>query len=94
MDSSGNIYVADFSNNAIKKIQTSSATCSVTYNGNGSTGGSGPADNNTYVQSATVTELGNTGSLEKIGYTFIGWHSGKWEWNKLYNRGHLHHGIG
>lgn len=47
----------------------------VTYNGNGNTGGSVPADNLTYQQSATVTVKDNTGSLVKTGYTFVGWNA-------------------
>ena len=50
-------------------------TYSVTYNGNGSTGGTAPTDANSYQQGATVTVLGNTGSLAKTGYTFAGWNT-------------------
>ncbi|WP_183570517.1 InlB B-repeat-containing protein, partial [Paenibacillus endophyticus] len=50
-------------------------TYSVTYNGNGSTGGTVPTDSNPYEQSATVTVLGNTGSLVKTGNTFTGWNT-------------------
>ena len=41
------------------------ATYTVAYSGNGNTGGSVPVDANTYLQGATVTVLGNTGSLVK-----------------------------
>jgi uncharacterized repeat protein (TIGR02543 family) len=47
----------------------------VTYDGNGGTGGSVPTDGNPYVAGATVTVLGNTGSLVKTGYTFAGWNT-------------------
>jgi len=47
----------------------------VTYNGNTSNGGSVPVDGNTYLANATVTVLGNTGSLVKTGYTFTGWNT-------------------
>jgi len=47
----------------------------VTYDGSGSTGGSVPTDGNPYVAGATVTVLGNTGSLVKTGYTFAGWNT-------------------
>lgn len=50
-------------------------TYTVTYDANGATGGSAPADSNNYQQGATVTTLGNTGSLVKSGYTFIGWNT-------------------
>ena len=50
-------------------------TYSVTYSGNGSTGGSVPVDTATYQQGQTVTVLGNTGSLVDTGHAFSGWNS-------------------
>jgi len=50
-------------------------TYTVTYDGNGATGGSAPTDSNTYTEGATVTVLGNTGTLEKTSYTFAGWNA-------------------
>ena len=48
----------------------------VTYNGNGSTGGSVPTDaSSPYAQGATVTVLGNTGSLSRTNYTFVVWNT-------------------
>ncbi len=48
----------------------------VTYNANGATGGSVPTDSKSpYNISSTVTVLGNTGSLTRIGYTFAGWNT-------------------
>lgn len=47
-------------------------TFTVKYDGNGSTSGKGPVDNNRYKQAATVTVLGNE-SLSKSGYRFKGW---------------------
>ena len=48
----------------------------VTYNGNGSTGGDVPVDSNSpYDDGTTVTVLGNTASLVKTGYTFMGWNT-------------------
>jgi streptogramin lyase len=49
----------------------------VTYNGNGSTGGSVPIDNNIYHNGATVTVLGNTGALTRLFYlySFAGWNT-------------------
>lgn len=53
-----------------------STTYSVTYDGNGKTSGSVPTDaNSPYANGATVTVLGNTGSLAKTGYTFTGWNT-------------------
>ena len=51
------------------------STFSVTYDANGATGGSVPTDNTSYISGATVTVLGNTGSLAKAGYTFGGWNT-------------------
>ena len=49
---------------------------SVTYNGNGNTGGTVPVDGNSpYNSGATVTVLGNTGALVKTGSTFAGWNT-------------------
>ena len=50
-------------------------TYTVTYSGNANTGGSAPVDSNTYQQGQTVTVLGNTGSLVKIGNTFTNWNT-------------------
>jgi uncharacterized repeat protein (TIGR02543 family) len=45
----------------------------VSYNANGSTGGSVPVDSNTYTMDGSVPVLGNTGTLVRTGYSFIGW---------------------
>ena len=45
----------------------------VTYDANGADSGSVPIDNNDYGWNSTVTVLGNTGGLQKAGYTFEGW---------------------
>ena len=47
----------------------------VTYNGNGNTGGTAPTDPNSYTHSQTVTVLGNPGGMVKTGYSFIGWNT-------------------
>jgi len=54
---------------------TESAGYAVTYDANGATSGTVPTDANAYAPAATVTVLGNTGSLAKTGYTFTGWNS-------------------
>ena len=47
-----------------------------TYDGNGNTGGTAPTDSSSpYRSGDTVTEIGNTGSLEKTGKTFSGWNT-------------------
>ncbi len=50
-------------------------TYTVTYNANGATSGDVPTDNNSYSANASVTVLGNTGSLTKTDYTFAGWNT-------------------
>ena len=50
-------------------------TYTVTYNGNGNTGGVVPANSTIYNGGATVTVLGNTGDFVKTGYTFAGWNT-------------------
>ncbi len=52
-----------------------SPTYKVTYDGNVNTGGTVPVDENRYLTGASVTVLGNTGSLEKTGYSFVGWNT-------------------
>lgn len=48
----------------------------VTYNGNGNTSGSVPVDSDSpYTYEETVTVLGNSGSLVRTGYSFIGWNT-------------------
>ncbi len=47
----------------------------VTYNGNTNIAGTVPVDALTYTESATVTVLGNPGSLTKTGYAFTGWNT-------------------
>jgi uncharacterized repeat protein (TIGR02543 family) len=50
-------------------------TYTVTYDGNGSTGGASPSDTTLYEYGATVTVLDNTGNLEKTGHPFAGWNT-------------------
>jgi uncharacterized repeat protein (TIGR02543 family) len=57
----------------MKGIAFAPFTYSVTYNGNGNTGGTVPTDNNAYASGATVTVLGNPNGLTLSGYTFGGW---------------------
>ncbi len=55
---------------------TALPTYAVTYNGNGSTSGTIPTDiASPYLVGATVTVLGNTGTLARTGYTFAGWNT-------------------
>ena len=60
---------------------TANPTYTVTYNGNGSTGGTVPVDpSSPYEYGATVTVLGNTGNLTRINdggtsYRFTAWNT-------------------
>jgi uncharacterized repeat protein (TIGR02543 family) len=63
------------SSNVTLYAQWTMITYSVTYDGNSNTGGSVPVDATTYHITDTVTVLGNTGSLVKTGYNFIGWNT-------------------
>lgn len=47
----------------------------VTYDGNGNTGGTVPTDTNSYASGATVTAKTNSGSLVKTGYIFANWNT-------------------
>ena len=75
-DGSGTAYAvgAAVASNLTLYAQWSTAY-SVTYNGNGAGSGSAPTDAKAYAEGNTVTVLGNTGSLVKSGYTFIGWNT-------------------
>lgn len=50
-------------------------TFSVSYDGNGSTGGSVPVDGAVYATGESVTVLGNAGTLTLSGYAFAGWNT-------------------
>lgn len=58
---------------------TSNPTYTVTYDGNGNTGGSTPTDNTNYEEGTTVTVLGNIGNLVQtqggISQLFVGWNT-------------------
>ena len=47
----------------------------VTYDGNGNTGGTVPTDSTFYQPSSLVIVLGNTGSLVRTNYFFTGWNT-------------------
>lgn len=56
--------------------QTQPRPYRMAYDGNSATGGAAPTDGSSpYGGGATVTVLGNTGSLVKTGYTFAGWNT-------------------
>ena len=47
----------------------------VSYDGNGNSGGTVPTDANNYEEGQSFTVFGNTQSLAKIGHTFAGWNT-------------------
>ncbi|WP_168121005.1 immunoglobulin-like domain-containing protein [Paenibacillus sp. HB172176] len=51
------------------------AAYNVTYDGNGSVGGSVPSDSNTYSEGMSVTAMTNSGNLAKEGFIFAGWNT-------------------
>ena len=58
----------------------------LTYNGNGSSSGSVPAEAY-YLSGTNVTVAGNTGSLVKTGYVFVGWNTASNGSGKFYPKG-------
>ncbi|MBQ6083954.1 MAG: chitobiase/beta-hexosaminidase C-terminal domain-containing protein [Bacteroidales bacterium] len=83
LSSYSNVYVRVYysGSTAVRNIDDlslteASNTFSVTYDGNGNTGGSVPTDSNEYDDgNNTVTVLGNTGNLVKAGYVWSGWNT-------------------
>ncbi|SEO80248.1 InlB B-repeat-containing protein [Paenibacillus sp. OV219] len=79
-DGSGTTYAASAAFNMGRANVTLYAkwskdpTYTVKYNGNGSTGGTEPAENS-YVEKDLVTVSGNTGGLVKTGNTFVVWNT-------------------
>ncbi|MCE1195917.1 InlB B-repeat-containing protein, partial [bacterium] len=58
-----------------ERVLTITKAYTVTYNGNGNTGGSVPTDTSSYASGATVIVKGNDSSLVKTGYNFGGWNT-------------------
>jgi uncharacterized repeat protein (TIGR02543 family) len=79
-DGSGTSYAAGASltmgsaNVTLYAIWTALPTYSVTYDGNGSTGGTVPTDGNAYLSGATVT-VANAGTMVRSGFTFTNWNT-------------------
>lgn len=55
--------------------ETVNGSYTVSYRGNGNTGGSVPLDSHNYTNGSSAIVLGNTGNLAKTGYTFDGWNT-------------------
>jgi uncharacterized repeat protein (TIGR02543 family) len=73
--SQGQIFIIGAANVVLYAKWTTNPTYTVTYNGNGNTGGSVPVDTTNYEHGQTVTVLGDAGSLIKTGYSFTGWNT-------------------
>lgn len=67
--------ITDGSMPVLKGLVSASPTYTVTYDGNGHSGGTVPVDNSNYLQGNSVTVLGNIGNLTKTGYIFAGWNT-------------------
>ncbi len=50
-------------------------TYTLTYNGNGNTGGNAPVDQNNYEPGSSVSVLSNSGLLVREGYSFVSWNT-------------------
>jgi uncharacterized repeat protein (TIGR02543 family) len=59
----------------ISAVLLAATSYTVTYDGNGNSGGSIPVDNNKYSAGQPVTVLGNTGNLVRTNYRFDGWNT-------------------
>jgi uncharacterized repeat protein (TIGR02543 family) len=71
----GSTLLMGTANVSLYAMWTQVPTYTVTYYGNGNTGGTVPVDSTNYVQGQTVTVLGNTGNLVNTGYSFTGWNT-------------------
>ena len=64
-------------------VNMTADTCTISYSGNGASGGTVPIDNTAYLANGFATIRSNTGNLSKTGYVFCGWSDG----SKLYKPG-------
>jgi uncharacterized repeat protein (TIGR02543 family) len=71
----GSTFPMGNANVTLYAVWTALPTYTVSYDGNGNTGGSAPVDSTNYLQGATVTVLGNSGVLVKAGSSFVGWNT-------------------
>jgi len=70
----GDILVVGGTDITLYAQWTSEPVYSLTYDGNGSDGGSIPSDANAYVEGDTVT-VAAPGAMTRAGYTFFGWNT-------------------
>lgn len=64
-----------YGNFTLYAVWKNTTTYTVTYDGNGATGGTIPVDSTHYIASNSVTVLGNIGNLVNTGYVFSGWNT-------------------
>lgn len=69
------IWMIPYFADRVVKLSAAPLTYSLTYDGNGATSGAAPSDSAQYQSGDVVTVSGNTGGLEKTGYTFSGWNT-------------------
>lgn len=74
-DGAGNAYKGITNNTSWNFTTSALQTYTVTYDSNGSDGGTVPTDSKQYKHQDSITVLGNTGNLIKAGYTFVGWNT-------------------
>lgn len=68
-------YIAYKDHASSAKVTVMKQRFTVTYQGNGSTGGAVPADSAGYDKNTNAAVLGNPGNLVRTGYTFAGWNT-------------------
>ncbi|KOY84199.1 hypothetical protein ADM90_02015 [Lysinibacillus macroides] len=68
-------FIMGTSNQILYAQWTENPTYTVTYNPNGATDGDIPEDTQRYEENTSVTVQGNSGNLERTGYTFVGWNT-------------------
>lgn len=74
----GKVYSLDSYSVNLTVESAPANTYTVTYHGNGNTGGTVPSDSSSpYNSGTTATILENTGELKKVGYKFNGWNTAK-----------------
>jgi len=71
----GDTFTMGANNVTLFALWTSLFTYTVTYDDNGSGGGTVPVDPTSYLPGETVTVLGNSGALVRNGYIFSGWNT-------------------
>jgi len=71
----GGTFIVGKDNVTLFAQWTSTPSYTVTYDGNGNTGGVVPSDTTSYKPGVEVTVSGNTGNLVRTGFSFTGWNT-------------------